>query len=165
MVAVRVHAGQVDKQGEPYLLHVLRVVEAVSNEAKVVAALHDCIEDGGDDGLRAVLSLDLSRREGEAVKLLTHPARMGYANYVESIAEADNPLAREVKLADLRDNLGRIPHPNPEVHGESSEAMTWEPLRRRYEQAIAVLTAALPDEPRSADEVEAAKRYREGRFQ
>ena len=40
------HAGQIDKAGEPYILHVLRVMHAVEGiKAKTVAAMHDLLED------------------------------------------------------------------------------------------------------------------------
>ena len=42
----RIHAEQKDKQGQPYYLHPLAVSERVeSDEAKIVALLHDTVED------------------------------------------------------------------------------------------------------------------------
>ncbi len=147
MVAIRVHAAQTDKQGEPYLLHVLRVVEAVSDEAKVVAALHDVIEDGGAEGERMVLGLDLSGAEGAALHILTRHPRVPYQEYIDLIAKhvaEQGTLAREVKLADLRDNLGRIP-PQPVVtyHGTAMAVWQrdWGSLKERYERAIRTLEA------------------------
>ncbi len=41
-IAARAHEGQKDKDGGPYILHPLRVMNAVEGEAeKVVAILHD----------------------------------------------------------------------------------------------------------------------------
>jgi hypothetical protein len=145
MVAIRVHAGQTDKQGEPYLLHVLRVVEAVSDEAKVVAALHDVVEDGADDWLKG-WSDGLGYAEIAAVGLLTRDsATTTYATYIDRLAIAEGfaaRLAREVKLADLRDNLGRIPKCRPGflVHGVGADR--WASLKARYERAIDVLSAS-----------------------
>ena len=47
-IAIKVHKGQVDKGGHDYIYHPLRV-EAKSNsfEEKIVALLHDTVEDGG----------------------------------------------------------------------------------------------------------------------
>ena len=46
-IAARAHEGQKDKDGQPYILHPLRVMNAVEDEpAKVVAVLHDVIEVG-----------------------------------------------------------------------------------------------------------------------
>ena len=45
-IAARAHEGQKDKDGQPYILHPLRVMNAVEDEpVKVVAVLHDVIED------------------------------------------------------------------------------------------------------------------------
>jgi guanosine-3',5'-bis(diphosphate) 3'-pyrophosphohydrolase len=45
-IAASAHAGQVDKAGAPYILHVLRVMLAMSSEEeRIVAVLHDVLED------------------------------------------------------------------------------------------------------------------------
>jgi (p)ppGpp synthase/HD superfamily hydrolase len=95
LLAARAHRGQVDKAGEPYILHPLRVMLRLK-------VLHDVIEDTGitEESLRdqgyseeVLGALDaLTRRQGES-----------YADFIERVA--GNPLARRVKLADLADNL------------------------------------------------------------
>ncbi len=145
MVAIRVHADQRDKQGEPYLLHVLRVAEAVFDEAKIVAVLHDVIED--DDHFHSLPMLDDDERG--AVLLLTRTEPETYARYIENIAEAmgrEGRLAREVKLADLRDNLGRMPAKQEKWGGawRSMRPEEWASLRRRYEKAIETLESPCP---------------------
>jgi hypothetical protein len=149
-IAIKVHADQRDKQDQPYLLHVLRVVEAVSDEAKTVASLHDCIEDGGEEALAAVNVIALSRTERQALELLTRSPAESYADYIAQIAGEDARtwtdqkailLAREVKIADLRDNLGRIP-PKPKRLGRlepNTWPRDWGSLKARYERAISTL--------------------------
>ncbi len=45
-IAAQAHEGQKDKDGQPYILHPLRVMNAVEDKtAKIVAVLHDVIED------------------------------------------------------------------------------------------------------------------------
>lgn len=45
-IAIRVHTGQVDKAGKPYILHPLRMMNRMQTEnEKVVAILHDVLED------------------------------------------------------------------------------------------------------------------------
>ena len=45
-IAAAAHAGQLDKAGQPYILHPLRVMLRVSNDAERMAAvLHDVVED------------------------------------------------------------------------------------------------------------------------
>jgi (p)ppGpp synthase/HD superfamily hydrolase len=101
-IAARAHEGQQDKDGQPYILHPLRVMGAVEGgPAKIVAVLHDVIED------TAIIIEDL-RREGfdeeilAAVACLTHHEGEPYAEYVVRCKQ--NEIARRVKLADLEDN-------------------------------------------------------------
>ncbi len=45
-LAAQAHAGQVDKGGAPYILHPLRVMLRLTHpEARIVAVLHDVLED------------------------------------------------------------------------------------------------------------------------
>lgn len=110
-LAATVHEGQSDQAGAPYILHPLRVMLAVTTpEARMAAVLHDVVEDGEvtPEQLRAagfpesvVAAVDaLSRRKDE-----------DYEAFIRRLAP--DPIAREVKLADLRDNcnLTRIAEP------------------------------------------------------
>jgi hypothetical protein len=101
-LAARAHAGQLDKNGFSYVLHPLRVMmRQQSQEAMIVAVLHDTVED-------TALTLDDLRKEGfsehvlEGVRLVTHDKKESYADFVARCAA--HPLARAVKLADLEDN-------------------------------------------------------------
>lgn len=101
-IAAKAHAGTLDKQGGPYLLHPMRVMLDVEDPAaRIVAALHDVVEDTDvsiEDLRRAGFSEDVLT----ALKLVTHEEEMAYADYV--VRCKTNPLALQVKLADLRDN-------------------------------------------------------------
>ena len=45
-LAIKKHKNQKDKSGRPYILHPLHVMETVkTDDAKIVAILHDIIED------------------------------------------------------------------------------------------------------------------------
>ncbi len=135
ILAAEAHRGQTDKLGEVYVRHVVRVAERLdSDEARLVALLHDVLEDTGvtADELRArgvpesVIDhvVELTRRDGEA-----------YEEYIGRLAGDD--VARAVKLADLADNLERLPAWASVVSDE--EATT---LRERYEAAREALLAA-----------------------
>lgn len=100
-VAVKAHRGQRDKGGNPYVLHPIRVsLKAKSLDGKIVALLHDTVEDTD-------ISLDdlefLSLFQSEALQLLTHDKDTPYMEYIENIKS--NKLATEVKLCDLEDNM------------------------------------------------------------
>jgi len=50
-LAVTAHEGQVDKGGNPYILHPLRVMLSLRTaEEMIVAVLHDVVEDCSDRG-------------------------------------------------------------------------------------------------------------------
>ncbi|MEM6431970.1 MAG: HD domain-containing protein [Deinococcota bacterium] len=102
-LAAKHHAGQCQRNGTPYLLHPLHVMACVDDpDAKIVAILHDVVED-------TPLTLDELRAEGfsaevlEAVRLVTKLDDVSYEDYIDALAH--NPLARTVKLADLRHNI------------------------------------------------------------
>ena len=100
-IAVNTHYKQTDKGGEPYIFHPLRVMDACASlEARIVAILHDVVEDTD-------ITIEMLRQEFppqiiEALKLLIHNPDVPYMDYVASIKT--NSIAREVKIADLRDN-------------------------------------------------------------
>ena len=108
-LAVEKHKNQTDKAGNPYILHPLHVMENVnSKEGKIVAILHDIIEDT-DITENYLLKIGLSKRIVDAVVALTRSEDMDYQEYIKNLSS--NPLANEVKLADLEHNmdLKRLP--------------------------------------------------------
>ncbi|SPF53108.1 conserved hypothetical protein [Candidatus Desulfosporosinus infrequens] len=111
-IATRAHAGQVDKAGEPYVLHLLRVMLSRENDLKrICAVLHDVVEDSD-------ISFDVLRKEGFSEEVivvldcLTKRKDESYDEFITRILE--NETACHVKLADLCDNmnLSRIENPN-----------------------------------------------------
>ena len=103
LVAVQAHYGQKDRYGRPYILHPLRVMMRVKSEAeKIVAALHDVVEDSD-------LTLEDLKKEGfsdeivQAVDCLTKREGEPYEAHVERARR--NRLALPVKIADLEDNM------------------------------------------------------------
>ncbi|WP_283180560.1 HD domain-containing protein [Pseudomonas svalbardensis] len=128
-IAATAHEGQVDKGGNPYILHPLNVMLRVTTlEERIVAVLHDVVEDCG-------ISLDDLRKEGfseavlTAIESVTKVPGESYEVFVERAAQ--NPIGRVVKLADLEENsdLSRIAQ------------QSWEDLERveKYRRAIGVL--------------------------
>ncbi|WP_438799333.1 HD domain-containing protein [Brevibacillus laterosporus] len=126
IIAIKAHAGQVDKGGNPYILHPLRVMLKMSTEEEMVAAvLHDVIEDtkvNAHDLIRAGFTESVI----DAVIALT---RQDGETYMDFIKRAKcNPIAREVKTGDIEDNcdLTRISNP---THQDYSRI-------KRYKKAI-----------------------------
>lgn len=113
-LAKEAHGRQVDKGGQPYIQHCLRVMNSLQTpNAKIVGVLHDILEDTDvttTDLLSAGLSMSLVRK----VVLLTRcidprlTIPWEYDEYI--ICVGRDPITRMVKLADLNDNmrLGRL---------------------------------------------------------
>ncbi|MEU4741471.1 HD domain-containing protein [Actinosynnema sp. NPDC023658] len=124
------HEGQVDKSGQPYIGHPLRVMARVSGEhARMAAVLHDVLEDTSvteGDLLAAgcppeVVStvLALSHREGESQE-----------DYLARVLT--DPVAVEVKRADISDNTSpaRLARLDP---------ATRDRLRAKYARALDII--------------------------
>ena len=108
-IAMDAHEGQTDKGGKPYILHPLAVAaQSRSYDEFVTALLHDVLEDSAytEEDLRAA---GIPEHILRALAHLTHRKDEPYLDYVRRIGT--DPLARAVKLADLRHNsdLSRLP--------------------------------------------------------
>ena len=96
------HKDQVDKSGMPYVFHPFHLAEQMRDEATTVAALlHDVVEDMPYT-FRDLEEMGFSPEVIAALRLLTHDEGEEYLAYVARIRE--NPIAKAVKLADLRHN-------------------------------------------------------------
>jgi guanosine-3',5'-bis(diphosphate) 3'-pyrophosphohydrolase len=128
-LAARAHAGQVDKAGQPYVLHPLRLMLAVRTpHERMAAVLHDIVED-------TPVTFDDLVAEGfppevvAAVRALTKTE--GEKRLDAAKRAAADPVARVVKLADVTDNLdlSRIAQPTEKDFARVKE----------YEQVRALL--------------------------
>lgn len=99
------HKEDYDKAGYPYVMHPLHLAEQMDSEnAVILALLHDVVEDHGERySFESLLAEGIPAEVVEALKLLTHEDGVPYLDYVAEIAK--HPLARGVKMADLRHNL------------------------------------------------------------
>src|SRR5687767_4306710 len=97
-IACQAHAGQSDKQGEPYLFHVMRVALACEGEARIVALLHDVVEDSGWRIIDEMAPQGLPASVIHAVFALTRRKNEDetYTAYIDRLSR--NPLAVVVKL-------------------------------------------------------------------
>lgn len=120
-LAARAHAGQRDKGGQPYILHPLRVMMAMTRDAERIAAvLHDVVED-------TPITFDDLVAEGfadevvAAIRALTKFEGETREQAARRIVR--DPIARAVKLADIADNmdLTRIPVPSERDHARLRE--------------------------------------------
>lgn len=96
------HKDQRDKAGLPYVFHPYHLAEQMDTEHEICAALlHDVMEDT-DTTASDLRSAGIPAEYVETCKLLTHADGLSYEDYI--CALKDNPVARKVKIADLRHN-------------------------------------------------------------
>lgn len=132
-VASMAHSGQLDKAGQPYIFHPMHVaasMDADDIDGRIVAALHDVVEDtnvtlhdllfkhGFHDSIIAAVDA-ISKRDGETNKQ--------YWARVKA-----NPLALRVKLKDIAHNSSE-----ERLAALSSEES--EHLRGKYARAMRFL--------------------------
>ena len=96
------HRDQVDKSGLPYVFHPFHLAEQMEDEdTTIVALLHDVVEDT-EITFADLAQMGFSQQAIGAIQAMTHAEGVPYLEYVDQIK--DNPIARRVKLADLRHN-------------------------------------------------------------
>lgn len=141
MFALNHHRGQVDRAGQAYILHPLRVMSKFSTEPEqTVAVLHDIIEDTDvtfeylREGMRYPPEII------EAIDCLTkRPEEMeDYDAYIRRVV-AGPILARRVKIEDLKDNanLKRFSIPTADDRRRA----------KKYRAALRVVRASLDPAP------------------
>ena len=102
-ITAQAFSGKIDKGGQPYILHCLRVMNAMpknDSELRCAAVMHDLIEDTKWT-ISQLVELGFSDRVIKAVVAMTHLDE-SYEDYITDISL--NPDATLIKLADLRDN-------------------------------------------------------------
>ncbi len=103
ILAVNAHRDQVDKVGQPYYLHPLRVMTRVRPPTeKIAAVLHDILEDT-DYKPQNLRLMGYSEEILAALDCLTRRDNETYEQFIDRLKP--NPIARRVKIADLEDNL------------------------------------------------------------
>ena len=126
IIAFEAHQGQSSINGEPYILHPLRLlIKAKSNEERIIAILHDVIEKtnisladlknkGFDQNI--ISSIDsLSRRRSES-----------YIEYIERLMQ--NKISVKIKLLDLADNI--------KMHSENNDNGIYDVKINQYKNAL-----------------------------
>lgn len=115
-IAVNAHRGQIDKAGKIYILHPIRVMMRGKNDLeRIVGILHDVVED-------TPVTLDMLRDEGfadevlDAIACITKEDGEEYGHFIDRVMT--NPLATQVKLYDLEDNMNRDRIKFPTEHDE-----------------------------------------------
>ena len=135
-IATMAHGAQVDKVGEPYILHPGRLADAMEylygpdSDEVVVAWLHDVVEDT-DWTLEDLELAGCTQRQLDALAAITHHKHEPNVDYLERVKA--NEVATHVKLGDITDNT------SPARMARLDEA-TRDRLRIKYEKALAQLS-------------------------
>ena len=145
-IAVEAHTGQLDKGGNPYILHPLRVMLSLnSEEERIVGVLHDVVEDCegwtwerlkdqgcSDEIIEALKSVSKTLEEEKQFKEMDDPHEK-MEHYLQFIQRAKtNKIGRNVKVADIRDNLD-ISRINDLTESDINRL-------NRYKKALSILT-------------------------
>lgn len=140
-LAAKVHKGQVDRFGKPYILHVMRVMMRGHDfEEQVLGALHDVLE-------RSDLTVEQLASKGfppnilTALKHITRVPEETYEAYIERVTH--NGLASRVKLHDLADKMDLL-HVEVLSHADlkryNRQLAAYHSLKRLVTEARAQLT-------------------------
>ena len=103
-IATEAHKNQKDKYDHPYILHIMRVsLKGKNEEEKICGILHDLVED-------TPWTFEALKKEGfseeiiAALKCVTKESEEeDYKHFIERVKT--NPIAIQVKLNDLEDNM------------------------------------------------------------
>jgi GTP diphosphokinase / guanosine-3',5'-bis(diphosphate) 3'-diphosphatase len=129
-IAAQSHTGQVDLAGQPYILHPLRVMMAVSGvPERIAAVLHDTIEDTS----LTIADLHAAGFDVEVIDAVVALTKLpGESRIAAAHRAVKNSIARSVKIADVTDNMdiSRISQPRQKDFDRLQE----------YRQVIQILT-------------------------
>lgn len=136
-IACRLHTGQVDKAGRPYIEHLTRVflrVQAAGGDLmqQMASLLHDAIEDEKVSA-EQLLWLGVPAEVVDMVKGLSKRKEQSYEQYLAGVKK--DARLRLVKLADVDDNR------DPARLADLPVALS-QRLQKKYDHAKLVLEAA-----------------------
>lgn len=145
-IACQAHAGQTDYQGQPYIDHPQRVaIRCTGDDAKAVAWLHDVLEDT-EWTSEQLLKQGISQLVIDAVILVSRVEGEIYRLWIDRLCATEGSaatIARQVKLADLADNMSR---PTP-AHMKGIVEKRYQPAFAKLHAAIVKCGETLPDVP------------------
>lgn len=96
--------GKVDKAGKPYEDHLMAVYSKFQGELKILALLHDILEDT-DCTKDYLLELGIPKHIVSSIEILTRHSEETYKEYIDRLVTSNNTSALLVKKADLEHNM------------------------------------------------------------
>lgn len=145
-IATTAHAGQLDRDGYPAILHPLTVgLMGHTDEEKMAGFLHDVIEDS-DITYEDLTERSIPRGVVNALRLLTHEKDSDYFDYIQHIIDSDNPIALQVKYNDLQHNFSRG-KAYPDLQAKHGKALAM--IEAKIKQCSKVELYLGPQEPQT----------------
>lgn len=130
-IAAAAHAGKLDRDGYPTILHSLTVgLMGHTDEEKMAGFLHDVVENT-KYSFEDLLQEGIPTGVVNALRILTHKKDEDYYDYVQSIIDSQNPIALQVKYNDLKHNVER--------------ENTYPDLQKRHSKALEMVKAAIEE--------------------
>ena len=125
-IACEAHQGQSSINGEPYILHPLRLlIKAKSNEERIITVLHDVIE-------KSNISLADLKNKGfdqNIINSIDSLSRRRSESYIEYIGRLmQNKISVKIKLLDLADNI--------KMHSENNDNGIYDAKIIQYQNAL-----------------------------
>lgn len=117
--------GKVDKSGIPYVVHLMKVYEGVSDyNEKIVALMHDVLEDT-DVTFEDLKDFGYSEEILDMLSYLTKNKGEYYPDYIDRLISSNNIHVLNIKLSDLRHNMDISRIKNPSMND-------YERINKRY---------------------------------
>jgi (p)ppGpp synthase/HD superfamily hydrolase len=104
------------------------MLESKKQDLILIGLLHDLIEDTNFE-LDNLYHFDFPKRVIEGVDAMTRRVNESYQEYLVRCKQ--NPLARQVKIEDLKDNMS--------VERKYEPLAEWKSLMKRYEKSLAFM--------------------------
>ena len=104
-IALEAHKGALDKGGNPYILHPLRLMlQMDSEEEMIVAILHDVVEDSEKWSFNKLQAEGFSKKIINSLRSITKEnENEDYEKFIDRSIR--DKIGRKVKIADISDNL------------------------------------------------------------
>ena len=140
-LAAKVHKGQKDRTGKPYILHVMRVMMRGHDfEEQALGALHDVLE-RSDMTIEELAAKGFPPRVLKALEHITRVENEDYDGYIERVKK--DPLAARVKLHDLADKMDLLHVESllpADIKRYNRQLAAYHGLKRLVEEARANMT-------------------------
>lgn len=138
-IIIRLFDDKKDKEGIPYIVHLMKVYDGVSEyNEKIIALLHDVVEDT-DVTLDDLKKLGYSTEITKPLSYLTKKKGEYYPDYIDRIISSQDIHVYNVKLADLKHNMDISRIENPSIDDYDRVTKRYAPAYEKILNAIEML--------------------------